>query len=46
MKDKQSPKTPNVDTESEDGSWREYIESMRNLINIEERDPKRNDEEE
>lgn len=36
-----------IDTESDDGAWKAYIESVRNIIDIEEREyNKKEDEEE
>ena len=35
-----------IDTESEDGAWKAYIESVRNIIDIEEIEYKKEDEEE
>ena len=35
-----------VDTESDDGAWKAYIESVRNIIEIEETEYKKEDKEE
>lgn len=35
-----------VDTESEDGAWKAYIESVRNIIKLEELEYKKKEDEE
>lgn len=35
-----------IDKDSEDGAWKAYIESIRNIIDIEELEYKKEDEEE